>query len=109
MVRHLEAVFEDGVLRPVEPLSLPQHQHVMVTIDDAPPVPASGERVGELTWLKTHGQGYIGQWVALEGNRLVAHGADARSVRDEARRLGVQVPLMHRPSGTEAEPQAFWI
>lgn len=39
MVRHLEAVFEDGVLRPLEPLSLPEHEHVIVTINDRVPAP----------------------------------------------------------------------
>ncbi len=106
-MRRLEAVFEDGVLRPIEPLSLPQHHRVMVTIDDSPSLPAQG--AGEMAWLKAHGNDYLGQWVALDGDRLVAHGADARAVRDEARRQGVEVPLMHRPSGTETEPQAFWI
>ena len=33
------------------------------------------------------------------GNRLVAHGFDARAVRNEARRQGFEVSLMHRPSG----------
>ena len=34
MVRYLEAIFEAGVLRPLQPLLLPEHHHVMVTIDD---------------------------------------------------------------------------
>ena len=107
MVRQLEAVFEDGLLRPVEPLSLQQHQRVMVTIDDGPWLPAAGS--AEMAWLKAHGHEYAGQWVALVGDRLVAHGADARPVRDEARRRGFAVPLMHRPSEAETGPQAFWI
>lgn len=34
MVRKLEAVYEGGVLRPVEPLRLVEHQHVSVIILD---------------------------------------------------------------------------
>ena len=34
MVRKLEAVYEGGVLRPVEPLRLDEHQHVSVIILD---------------------------------------------------------------------------
>jgi predicted DNA-binding antitoxin AbrB/MazE fold protein len=30
----LEAVYEQGVLRPLEQLDLPEHQHVKVTISD---------------------------------------------------------------------------
>jgi predicted DNA-binding antitoxin AbrB/MazE fold protein len=34
MVRHIEAVYEHGVLRPLEPLSLTESQHVSLTISD---------------------------------------------------------------------------
>ena len=107
MVHHLEAVFEDGILRPTEPLALAEHQRVKVTIDDLAPLRV--EEVAEMAWLEAHGNEFIGQWVALDGDRLVAHGADALSVREEARRQGVQVPLMHRPSARNEDPQAFWI
>jgi hypothetical protein len=40
MTRNLQAVFERGVLRPLEPLDLREHQLVHVTItDDATPEP----------------------------------------------------------------------
>ena len=34
MTRQVEAVYENGVLRPLEPLSLAEHQHVTVTVTD---------------------------------------------------------------------------
>jgi predicted DNA-binding antitoxin AbrB/MazE fold protein len=34
MVRSLQAVYEKGVLRPLEPLSLREHQKVTVTVND---------------------------------------------------------------------------
>ena len=34
MVRQLEAVYEHGMLRPLQPLSLEDRQHVLVTITD---------------------------------------------------------------------------
>jgi predicted DNA-binding antitoxin AbrB/MazE fold protein len=34
MVRQLEAIYEDGVLRPLEPLALMQSQRVTITISD---------------------------------------------------------------------------
>ena len=36
MVRQLDAVYEHGVLRPLEPLALPEHQRVRLTLDDRP-------------------------------------------------------------------------
>lgn len=107
MVRQLEAVYEDGMLRPIEPLSLRQNQRVTLIVDDGAPLAEAGS--AEMAWLKANGHRYAGQWVALAGDRLVAHGLDARVVRDEARRQGIAVPLMHRPSESDAEPQAFWI
>ena len=32
MTNHVDAVYENGVLRPLEPLPLEEHQHVRVTI-----------------------------------------------------------------------------
>ena len=34
MTRHLQAVYEKGVLRPLEPLRLAEHQQVSVTVSD---------------------------------------------------------------------------
>jgi predicted DNA-binding antitoxin AbrB/MazE fold protein len=36
MPRQVEAVYENGLLRPLEPLALEEHQHVTVIIEDAP-------------------------------------------------------------------------
>jgi predicted DNA-binding antitoxin AbrB/MazE fold protein len=37
MTKTFEAVYENGVLRPVDPLSLPDQSRVIVTITDATP------------------------------------------------------------------------
>ncbi len=34
MATELDAVFENGVFRPLEPVHLPEHLHVRVTIDE---------------------------------------------------------------------------
>ena len=34
MTRSLKAIYENGVLRPLEPLPLEEHQHVTVTVSD---------------------------------------------------------------------------
>lgn len=39
MVKTLSAVYEDGVLKPTEPLALSEHQRVSVTISDDPAEP----------------------------------------------------------------------
>jgi predicted DNA-binding antitoxin AbrB/MazE fold protein len=109
MVRQLEAVFEQGVLRPVEPLSLPEKQHVLITITDVPVNVEDMHRKDEQEWLVAHGHEYIGQWVALQGNVLLSHGPKARAVRDEARRKGIERPLLVRVPEDFGLPSAGWL
>ena len=111
MVRHLEAVFEAGVLRPLQPLLLPEHHHVMVTIDDSPIVAAAefNHRYAEQAWLGTHGRAYIGQWVALDGGKLISHGPNAVPVRDDARRQGLKCPFVVRVPPDFGKPSAGWL
>jgi predicted DNA-binding antitoxin AbrB/MazE fold protein len=104
MVREVDAVFEAGVLRPLEPLALSEHQRVRLTLDDQPlpqkasAVSAQHLRREEMLWLATEAGPYAGQWVALSGSRLIAHGEDAVTVRDAARSAGVERPLLiHLP------------
>lgn len=100
MVKQLEAVFEGGVLRPLAPLTPPEHQRVTITIDTreaqagTAAAKAYNDQKAEMAWLAAHSDEYRGQWVALDGDRLLSHGAQALAVRDEARSKGVEVPLM---------------
>jgi hypothetical protein len=57
------------------------------------PVPAP-DRTSEMRWLAEHGREYIGQWVALDGDRLIAHGPDAKAVYAAARADGAERPLV---------------
>lgn len=52
MTQTVEAIYEDGVLKPLTPLQLPEHQRVSVTIEDLPESPEEG--------LKAWGQVYEG-------------------------------------------------
>lgn len=36
MTQKVEAIYEDGVLKPLQPLALAEHQRVSVTIDELP-------------------------------------------------------------------------
>jgi predicted DNA-binding antitoxin AbrB/MazE fold protein len=109
MTRQLEAVFKQGVLRPVEPLLLAEDQRVLVTISDIPDSAASPTRADELQWLRLHQADYRGQWVALQGSELISHGAKATNVRTEARQKGVLRPLMvHVPDEPDL-PSAGWL
>ena len=45
MTTAVEAIYEDGMLRPLQPLSLPEHTHVRLSVETLPDDP---ERAG---WL----------------------------------------------------------
>jgi hypothetical protein len=45
-------------------------------------------------WMEQHAHEYGGQWVALDGNRLIAHGTDAAVVFAAADADGAYLPLV---------------
>jgi hypothetical protein len=62
----------------------------------------------ELKWLEAHGHEYAGQWVALDGDRLIASGVDAKAVFEAARRSGVARPLLEHVQHPDALPFGGW-
>lgn len=48
----------------------------------------------EMQWLLDHAREYVGQWVALDGDRLIAHGANAKEVYAAANADGAYLPLV---------------
>src|SRR5581483_12057669 len=103
-----EAVFEGGLLRPLEPLSLQEKEHVLLTITEVPARHEVSSRLPEQEWLRQHSEEYAGQWVALDGDSLLSHGSDAFAVRAEARAKGVQLPLMVHIPDEPNLPSAGW-
>lgn len=64
----------------------------------------------ELRWLsenQTQLNAYGGQWLILEGDRMVAHGTDYLEVLREARDKGVVVPFAYRVP--ESEGAVVWM
>lgn len=48
----------------------------------------------EMRWLSEHETEFVGQWLALDGDRLIAHGPDAQQVYKEAFAAGVEAPFV---------------
>ena len=61
-----------------------------------------------MRWIHEHREKFDGQWVALDGDNLLAHGTDGKKVHSEAQAKGVQTPLMHRVSVKETQPFGGW-
>lgn len=62
----------------------------------------------EQQWLKAHRREYIGQWVALDGDRLLSHGPDARAVSGAARKTGVTSIFLAHIDPDEELPFGGW-
>ncbi|MBI4455089.1 MAG: hypothetical protein HY644_04235 [Acidobacteria bacterium] len=55
-------------------------------------------RTREVAWLNENQEGYRGQWVVVEGERVIAHGLDYLTVRRTAIHSGIEVPfIIHVP------------
>lgn len=47
-------------------------------------------------WIEDHKEEYDGQYVVLEGDRLIASGTDSKTVYNEARSKGFKSPFLVR-------------
>lgn len=70
-----------------------------------PPVP-SKDRTKEAQWLKEHSKEYIGQWVALEGDQLIACGSSAVEVSKAAKAKGIDRPILVQVEDPDGPPFA---
>lgn len=64
------------------------------------------EAQAAMKWLREHAHEYRGQWVALAGDRLVAHGSERAAVRaaHEAEGLDASQVLLHRIAALDEPP-----
>jgi hypothetical protein len=70
-----------------------------------PPVP-SKDRTKEAQWLKEHSKEYAGQWVALEGDQLIAHSFNANEVFAAADASGIDRPIFTQVEDPDGPPFA---
>ena len=60
-------------------------------------------------WIAEHRAEYPGQWVALEGDRLISHGVDALEVHREAKAAGITAPFLERMIEEEGPYWGGWL
>ena len=103
-----EAIYEAGILKLLAPLpELADKSRVRVTIEPAnktaPQVRRSARGKIDLSkereWLLANREQYRGQWVVLDGARLVGHTFDPAAVKaifEQARAEGAPAPFVKR-------------
>lgn len=52
------------------------------------------DRSREMAWIAAPEEEYAGQWVALDGDRLIAHGDDPMAFKEVTRAEGIERPFI---------------
>lgn len=64
----------------------------------------AGRSEKSLRWLNKNRREYMGQWVALDGDRLIANGQTAKEVYSKSKAEGVKVPFVDLVQEEETAP-----
>ena len=103
----MSSVNVERILEEVKRLTADERRELREALarESAPPLDYdTHER--ERAWIECHRDEYLEQWVALDGDRLLAHGSDARVVYLAARAAGIRTPFVeHVKPKSEG---AFW-
>jgi predicted DNA-binding antitoxin AbrB/MazE fold protein len=107
----IEAVYQNGVLHPLSTPPLQENERYRLIVEqtevqEAPlstNIQSAPDRSREYAWIKQHGAEYPGEYVALDGEQLLAHGNDGAAVLAAARQAGVAVPFLVRLDSAQEE------
>lgn len=119
MPTEFDVVYENGMLKPLIALTLENHKRYRVRLDeefefhDSQQFQRGNEqpdpqRAQEYAWLREHRAEYAGQYVALYGEQLIAHGRDGREVLRQAKAAGFPRALMIYVEALETAPFGGW-
>jgi hypothetical protein len=108
VLRQIDALTDEEKRSLVDSLKEQQKRdrQTMVSENGAAQARPDTQREREMQWIAEHSHEYAGQYVALDGERLIAHGTDGRAVLAAARQAGVKHPLISRIESLDEE--AFW-
>ncbi len=63
----------------------------------------------ERRWLRQHSHEYPGEFLAVEGEQLIAHGTNPKAVLAAARAAGVDYPMFVRVDLVESPNRPAWL
>jgi hypothetical protein len=63
-------------------------------VEYLPPQHPNADWKSPMEWLRMNRERYEGQWVGLDGGRLVAHGSEASEVFAAVRAEGIPLPFI---------------
>ena len=101
----------DQIIKSIEQLPEAEQERIRQWLDEKGA--SNGEEVSQahanrsaksLQWLHENREKYAGQWVALDGDHLIASGSTAKEVYSKAKAEGVQVPFVELVTERKSEP-----
>ncbi|NOT58871.1 MAG: hypothetical protein HOP19_01465 [Acidobacteria bacterium] len=109
-----------NILRQIDELPLPEQRHLTELLIDRSAGPVStktslDKRLPNQSWpegdtarqwLREHANEYAGEWLALAGDRLIAHSSDRAAVRaaHQAAGFGNGDVVLHRVAAADEPP-----
>lgn len=102
----------DQIIKSIEQLPAREQERVRRWLEDkvasngeADSTQANANRAAKsLRWLHENREKYSGQWIALDGDRLIASGATAKEVYFKAKAEGVEIPFVELVTEEESGP-----
>ena len=102
----------DQIIKSIEQLSVPEQERIRRWLDarktsNVKETDSQAQAVRSaksLRWLDENQEKYSGQWVALDGDRLIANGPVAKEVYSKAKAEGVLIPFVELVTRREPEP-----
>jgi len=90
---------EEAILDRIRRLPAEKQEEVLRFADGLQRLPIARkvpvrDRKREMQWIAENRAAYAGQWVAVEGDRLVAAALDAREVFSAAKSEGIAIPFV---------------
>ena len=103
----------DQIIKSIEQLPAAEQERIRQWLDDKGTSNGSEETsqstdvdrsVKSLRWLRENSEKFLGQWVALDGDRLIASGSTAQEVYAKAKSEGVEIPFVELVTNPERVP-----
>ena len=102
----------DQIIKSIERLPAPEQQRIRRWLNDKRT--SSGQKAASqahanrsaksLRWLHENREKYLGQWDALDGDRLIALGSTAKEVYSKAKTEDVAIPFVDLVTAPESAP-----
>jgi hypothetical protein len=102
----------EKIIESIQELPAPEREKVRQWLENRRPANGEGQAGSgngaraekSLRWLRENRQKFLGQWVALEGDRLISSGRTASEVYAKAKADGVRVPFVELVTPDDLSP-----